>query len=133
MSTKLHDLNPLNTKLVIGKKTFYLGLFDLRARVWAHERFKTSEEPNGLFALAKRLESQWHDLPAITETVYELLLDKPSTYNKFIKLIKKSKKHNILILVDLFKALNECFVKSEPALDELEEDSELKKSRAAVS
>lgn len=134
MGLNIHDLHSTHTEFTLGKKVYHIRKFDLLARSWAYDEFKTKEQPDGIHALADRLKKQWHDLPAISKTVYHLLVEKNDfeTYPLFLKAIEKDKKNTNLILVDLYNALNKCLQGSEPTESDIGEDAEIKKSTAAA-
>jgi len=134
MGAKIYELNARDAEFVLDGKTYHLRKFDLNARVWAHDEFKTEDEQDGLKALAQRLQNKWNDLPAVSKTVFHLIKEKDlfGTYESFIDAIEKAPKNTNTILIDLYNALNACLGASEPSKDEIEEDEELKKSRAVV-
>ncbi len=137
MTNELAELNSPAIKIEICGKVLTLEKFDLFARAWAYEEFATDKEPDGLIALAKRLELKTviHDINAIAKPIYFLIKEKDivGTYDDFIKLIDKDKRHSALLIKYLFEeGLNKSLKISEPSKDELEEDDELKKSAAAA-
>lgn len=134
MAVGLTQLNQVNRTFELGGMTYTLRKFDLYARVWAQEEFRTEAEPDGVTALAKRLSEKWNDLPVLTKTIWHLLEEKVSfgTYERFIKAIENDKKNTQLIITqDLYPALLQTLTDSKP--DDGGEEAEVKKFSAAVS
>ncbi len=134
MPVGLTQLNYVDEELVLDRKVYHLRKFDLLARAWVHDEFKTDTQPDGLHALAQRLAENWYDVPAVTKTVFHLLKEKDTfgTYENFLNTIEKSEKQTELIILEMYKALNEVLKKSEPSDEQIGETQELKKSGAAT-
>lgn len=125
MSNKvsINDLNPRPSKFTLAGKTYELKKFSLAAQVWAHDEFKTGEEPNGLTNLSAKLMEL--DGGAIAKSCYFLLKDKSDflTEEKFID----SLGDNVTILKVLLKPFSECLGVSQPTDDDTANEVELKK------
>lgn len=125
MSNKvsINDLNPRASKFILGNKAYELKKFSLAAQVWAHDEFKTAEEPNGLTNLSAKLIEL--DGGAIAKSCYFLLKDKSDfpTEEKFLDAM--SDNHTMLTV--LLKPFSECLGVSQPTSEDSETEVELKK------
>ena len=125
MSNKIsiNDLNPRASKFILMGKSYELKKFSLAAQVWAHDEFKTTEEPNGLNNLSEKLIEL--DGGAIAKTCYFLLKDKSDfpTEEKFID----SLGDNHTALKILLKPFSDCLGVSQPTDDDTANEVELKK------
>jgi len=126
MGIQYHELNPRRSKIILNDKEYYLRPFDLAAQVWCYEEFKTETEPNGIVALTKRLEDV-QDIAAYTKVVFHLLEDKKDfgIYANFINEIEKNGKYSKTI--ELYNALVESLGVSQPQIDKIKKELELKK------
>jgi len=119
----INDLNPRPSKFVLRGISYELKKFSLSAQVWAHDEFKTKEEPNGLTNLSNRLLEL--DAGAIAKSCYFLLKDKQNFANEesFIDAFPD----NNTVLQVLLKPFSECLGVSQPTDDDTENEVELKK------
>lgn len=123
----IKDLNPRESTFDLAGKTYTLKKFSLAARVWVEYEFSTPQQKSGLMALSDMMRDL--DPGAFAKVSYYLLKDKSDfpTIEKFIDALGD----DVTILGVLGRPIVECFGVSNPDLEDIEEDLELKKPKAA--
>lgn len=127
------DLIPKNSKIKIHNKVYKLKPFTLAVELWATDEFKTPQEPNGLQVLSNRLRD-FSDKEAVFKVIYKLIIDKSDfdTYEKFIKYVEEMEQERIYIFItECYYAISDTIGLSQPVIENIEEDIELKKLKAA--
>lgn len=136
MSIKYEDLNPVCSSFRFQGKDFELRPFDLAAQVWAHNEFATKENKNGVEVLSQRIQDTT-DFEPLLKCAWHLLKRKRhfGFYDEFVKQIDKGddESDKIKILGEIYRAFVETLGVSQPQLDTIEEELELKKPKAAES
>jgi len=135
MGISAKDLNPLPSSFLIGKKEYKMRDCDLLFEIWAHEKFSTPEETNGLIAFS-RLASDLSKPKPILQAAYHLLVDDSDFANEEDFIIQIGKRAGVgkkyYTLNGIYQAMARSFGLSQPLMDEIAEDQELKKQVAAV-
>lgn len=133
MSISYQDLNPIDSTVMINDKKLTLKKFSLLAQCWAHEEFATKDEPNGIKNLSEIIQDWTQPEPVIKLSWY-LLKEKSEfrDFDHYLEFIdsKNSKWNNVK---NIFESVVKTIGVSQPQIDEIEEDLELKKSLAAES
>lgn len=131
---KFNELNPTDAKIEIDDREFSLRAFDLAAQVWCYNEFATESNPDGMAVLSERIQDM-KDADAILKLTWHLLKRKTyfKNYNNFLKIIESENKKNNYWnkIMELYQAVVVTLGVSQPQLEELQQDLELKKSLAA--
>lgn len=127
-----HDLKPVESTVIVDSKELTLRPFDLSAQVWAYNFFATKDNPDGMRVLAQRI-SDIRDAEAVLRLTWHLLKEKQFflSYENFVDKIDKDSKGKWVRVVELYKAVVKTLGVSQPQIDEIQEELELKKSIAA--
>lgn len=134
MTISYNDLNPIDTKVYINEQEFTLGKFSLLAQCWADQEFATEDEPSGVMALSKVIQD-WTKPDPILRLSWYLLKEKSQFNNEYEQYIDfiDNKKIKWINIKNIFQAVVRTIGVSQPQIDEIEEELELKKSLAVES
>ncbi len=131
---KYHELNPTSAKFELDNQEFTLRAFDLQAQVWAYNEFATEENKDGIEVLSNRI-SDIKDADCYLRVAWHLMRRKVyfGTYTNFLNKIQVEYKGDRYWdkVVEIYKCVVKTLGVSQPHIEELEEDLELKKSLAA--
>ena len=133
MGIEYNELNPADSVFTLKGREFEIRSFDLLAQSWAHSFFATADEPNGMSVLARRV-SNIEDVEAIAQIAFHLLKDKEffnKNFKEFMTAIESEDRKWIKV-VEIYKAVVKTLGVSQPKIEEIREEIELKKSQAAV-
>jgi hypothetical protein len=131
MAISYDELNPIDAEVIINNKTFTLGRFNLLAQCWANKEFSTEENKNGLENLSKNIQD-WRQPEPLLKLSWYLLKEKSifnASYEEFVNFVdnKNSKWNNIK---NIFESVVKTIGVSQPQIDDMAEEIELKKSSA---
>jgi len=132
MPIAYHELKPQESQIQLNEVNFILRPFDLSAQVWAYNHFATPEKPNGVEILSERIQDI-NDFGAVLDTTWHLLKDKAHFHNNqdnFNRAVD-TLKHKYSKAMEFRQAIVQCLGVSQPKLDEIQGDIELKKSLTA--
>ena len=136
MGIAYEDLNPVNASFRFNSKEYELRPFDLAAQVWARNEFATDAEPNGVEILSKRIQDMT-DFEPILKCAWHLLKRKRDFgfYDEFVKQIGKGDDDNkeVALIGLIYKAFVKTLGVSQPQLDSIADELELKKQSAVQS
>ena len=133
MAIHYSDLVPGKSKIELKGKSYVLRPFNLLAQAWAYSEFSTKECEDGLTVLSNRLQDI-QDFEASIRTVHFLLEDKKSfpTYEDFFKAIEEDTDGNMYKkIIEIYNALVDTIGISQPKMEEIQNEIDLKKSEAA--
>lgn len=128
-----HELKPQEASIKVGGKDYNLRPFDLAAQVWAYNFFSTEKEKDGMKILADRI-SDIRDADCILNLTWHLLRRKVDfgSYDNFVKAVEKDQEQGKWnLIVSFYQAVVKTLGASQPDIEELKEEIELKKSLAA--
>lgn len=133
MGITYQELNPSDAIVEIDNREFTLRAFDLTAQVWAYNHFATPENKDGMTVLANRI-ADINDADAVLQLTWHLLKRKVyfGNYDAFVKAIDDHKGGKWTKIMDLYGAVVKTLGVSQPQLEEIQEELELKKSTAAA-
>ena len=125
------DLVPLPAKIVLDDSEFTLRGFDLAAQVWAYNEFATPENKDGVENLSNRI-NDIKDTECILKCTWHLMNRKShfGTYEKFVSCID-STENKWNKIMELYQAFVKTLGVSQPKLEELAEELQIKKHSAA--
>ena len=124
MKIPYHELNPRPYEFEMEGKAYKLAPFSLKAQTWAYEEFKTEQEPNGLKNLSELLKAV--DLKTAVVCCWYLLEDKKGlNIGEFFEICQKHEN-----IRKPFDALAKTIGLSQPHIEGIEEELELKKFKA---
>ena len=128
MSFELKDLKPRDADIVINNKKYDVKKFSMAAQIWCYYEFGNKENKNGLHILKEKLEDG--DLHASAKVIYYLLKDKSDfvDIDDFIERAAKFKN-----LEAIYKTLCKVMGYSQPEIEKIEKEVELKKYSAATT
>jgi len=136
MSIKYEDLNPRHSSFTLNNKDYEIRPFDLAAQVWARNEFATSDNKDGIVVLTELIQDMNNPMP-LFKCVWHLLKRKRDFgfYEEFVKAIEKGDNDSdkFKIMSEMWSAFLETLGLSQPQLESIREEMELKKSQAAVS
>lgn len=127
------DLRPKKSKIKLLEKTYILKPFSIGVETWAYYEFQTKDERNGMNVLSERLRD-FNDKEALLKTLHKLIIDKEDfpEYEDFLKLVETLGQEKIyLFLMEGFYSIAETIGLSQPIIENIEEELELKKLKAA--
>ena len=129
---KYQDLNPTEAVFELCDQEFTIGKFSLIAQTWAYNEFATQDEPNGVNVLANGIADMSNSEPLL-KCVWFLMRRKHffGTYENFVEEIDKLKDEKWAKIMELYTAFVQTLGVSQPDLEEIHEELELKKSLAA--
>ena len=132
MGIQYHDLKPTESIIRLAGREYYLRPFDLTAQVWAYNFFSTPEKKDGVAVLAERL-ADMNDIEPILRTTWHLLRSKYDfgTYDAFVKKVDAVGQHKFKKISEFYVAVVQTLGVSQPHIEDLKEELELKKSIAA--
>jgi len=133
MPVKLTELFPKESEIVIKKKTYELKAFGVAARVWATYYFATKKEPNGMINLSNDMNAIDAKPERAKEVAcivaFKLLKDK-TAFEDYEDLMEKA---GYTHLLNIYKALCECFGVSEHHISNIEKEmAEIKKPQEEI-
>lgn len=128
MAIKYQDLKPTDASFKLNGREFEMRPFDLAARVWAEDEFKTDEQPSGLLNLSQQVQDL-RNLNPVYKCAWHLLKRKREfgSFERFLEAIEKSDEGESVVAGEIFKAFVKVLGVSEPMIEEMAEDVELKK------
>ena len=130
MAIKYEDLNPICASFTFHNKEYELRPFDLAAQVWAHTTFATEENENGVEVLSA-LVKDMKNFDPLFKCAWHLLKRKRDFgfYEEFVKQIGKGDDNSdsTKLIGDIYKAFVKCLGVSQPQLDQIADELELKK------
>ena len=128
------ELIPRESTIKIFDKVYKLKPFTIAIETWAYYEFQTKDEKNGVKVLSDRLRD-FNDKEAVLKCIYKLLVDKNDfdTYEKFIeKLDTYDRDKFYIFLTECYYSLSEAIGISQPVIENIEEELELKKYKAVA-
>ena len=136
MAINYEDLHPVSASFRFKKHEYYLRPFDLAAQVWAHSEFATPENSNGVEVLSTRIQDLT-DFEPVLKCAWHLLKRKRhfGFYSEFVNQIEAGDDDSdkIKLIGDIYTAFVKTLGVSQPQLDNIREELELKKPSAAGS
>jgi hypothetical protein len=133
MSIDYKDLNPVEATAVINNQSLEFNKFSLMAQCWADKEFATADEPSGVIVLSGLIQD-WTQPEPMLKLSYYLLKDKSlfKSFQEYLEFVDshKSKWTNVKAI---YEAVVYTLGVSQPQIDEMEEELELKKSLAVGS
>lgn len=136
MAIPFHDLNPVHLSFKLNKKTYELRPFDLTAQVWARCEFATKEQPDGLVVLTGLIQDM-NNFEPLFKCVWHLLKRKRDFgyFEEFVSQIDKGDDDSDkgTLIGQLYLIFTKSLQISQPDMEDIEEDLELKKSLTAGS
>jgi len=136
MSIAYKDLKPSDATFVMNKKEYELRPFDLTAQVWASEFFATKEQPNGLITLSEKI-ADFGNFSALYNCIWHLLKRKRdfNHFSSFLSQVEKGDedKDSTGLTGDMYRAFVKTLGVSQPQLENIQEELELKKQSTAVN
>jgi len=134
MAISYQDLNPVCASFRFNDNDYELRPFDLAAQVWAHTEFATDDNKNGVDVLSTRIQDL-SDFEPILKCAWHLLKRKRhfGFYDEFVSQISKGDiaSNQSKLIGDIYNAFVKTLGVSQPQLDQIKEDLELKKHNAA--
>lgn len=134
MAIQYHELKPIESEIEIDSIKFKLRPFDLSAQVWAYNHFATAENTDGISVLSERIQDI-KDVGAVIDVVWHLLKNKYH-FNNSQKIFNKTidnQQYKYTKTMEFRAAIVQCLGVSQPMIDEMKGELELKKSSAAVN
>lgn len=131
MSIPFHELSPSCLSFELNKKEYEIRPFDLTAQVWARCEFATKDQQDGLVVLSELIQDM-NNFDALLKSIWHLLKRKRDFgyYEEFVHQIdsgdQDSDKNKLLS--KLYTIFTTALQISQPNMDDIEEDLELKKS-----
>lgn len=128
-----HELNPPNQSIRIDGKDFELRPFDLTAQSWAYYHFSSDQVKDGMLVLSKRIQDI-RDAECYLQVAWHLLIRKEyfqGDYSNFVKTIEKNKEDRWNNLTSIYKSVALTIASSQPNFEDMKDDLEIKKPRAA--
>lgn len=134
MTISYHELNPKESEIELKSINFVLRKFDLSAQVWAYNNFATDKQKDGVKVLSERIQDL-NDFGAVIEVVWHLLKNKMHFNNniEYFKAAIELEDYPQLKIMQFRESIVECLGVSQPKLNEIKEDIELKKSLTAAN
>ena len=129
---KYQDLNPTEATFKLCDQEFTIGKFSLIAQTWAYNEFATTEEPNGVNVLAQQI-ADINNSECLLKCVWFLMRRKHffGSYENFVSKIEDLGDGKWAKIMELYTAFVQTLGVSQPDLEEIQEELELKKSLAA--
>lgn len=136
MSIPFYELNPTCLSFRLNGKEYEIRPFDLTAQVWARCEFATKEQPDGLVILSELIQDM-NNFDPLLKSIWHLLKRKRDFgfYEEFVSQIDKGDKDSDKgkVLTNLYVIFTNALQLSQPNMNDIEEDLELKKSLTAGS
>lgn len=128
MAINYKDLNPTEASFRMNKREYFLRPFDLAARVWADDEFATEDSPSGLVNLSRKIDDFTNFSPLL-KCAWYLLRNKKDFgfYDQFIIDIENSEEGSTAVIGDIYRAFVKTLGVSDPMIEEIKEELELKK------
>jgi len=125
------DLVPVPAKISLDDQEFTLRAFDLAAQVWAYNEFATPENKDGVENLSERI-NDIKDTDCILKCTWHLMNRKThfGTYEKFVTCVDKHDEKWTKIM-EFYQAFVKTLGVSQPKLEEIAEEMQVKKPLAA--
>ena len=131
---RYEDLNPMPASIRLNGHDYEMRAFDLNAQVWADFEFANTEK-KGLEVLSERLRR--FDAQASLKLCWHLLDKKGQRhlggFDNFVKLCGKEGDTDWDMIVEIYKKLLIVIGVSQPMLEDVKRDLELKKSSASAA
>ena len=136
MSIPFYELNPTCLSFKLNGNEYEIRPFDLTAQVWARCEFATKDESDGLVVLSELIQDM-NNFDPLLKSIWHLLKRKRDFgfYEEFVLRIDKGDKdsNKVKILSNLYVIFTNALQLSQPNMNDIEEDLDLKKSLTAES